>query len=88
LPDRVASDHATPDIAAPEGTAPEDTSTEATGSGAPGSPAEDFDQPMNRAARRAKGKPQVQQKVYGPGKLSGGRGGAQGHRMWANRRSG
>jgi hypothetical protein len=44
--------------------------------------------PLNRAARRAKGKPAQQGFTYGPSRVAGSKGPAHTQRMWSNRRSG
>src|SRR5262245_54833115 len=49
---------------------------------------EEVEVPMNRAARRAKGKVTQQSRQHGPVQVGGGKGPAHTHRMWANRRTG
>ncbi len=72
--------------AAPAKTAPPAEPKETPEAAPPDEPVDEV--PTNRAARRAKGKVAQQSRPHGPVRVTGSKGAAHAHRMWANRRTG
>ncbi len=74
--------------AAPKAAAEPDPVDTDAGDGDEADDGEAVEVPLNRAARRAKGKGGGQSQAYGPGRVVGSKGPAHTQRMWSNRRSG